>query len=182
MGMTNFFNPSGHFDHQYDDIYTYNHYTIKPRKRTSKQQREVLEKVFATTMKPDTALRRLAENLTMTPREVQIWFQNRRAKEKKLAKKVNSDDPPMAQNQKHNTQSFSTTWNPKEHQDIEISQIGLNNMSSKYIHPDSAYNFNHHPPTFHEWQSSHMNENYSVSHEQNNQRETCDEEDECFRN
>ncbi|KAI8323672.1 Homeodomain-like protein, partial [Martensiomyces pterosporus] len=49
------------------------------RKRASPQQLEVLNKVFATTSFPSTDMRnRLARELGMTPRTVQIWFQNKR--------------------------------------------------------------------------------------------------------
>ncbi|KAI5191841.1 hypothetical protein NEMIN01_1696 [Nematocida minor] len=61
----------------------YNPFHVKPRKRTSKEQLEVLEKTFETNIKPDAALRKaLATKLRMTPRSVQVWFQNKRAKVK----------------------------------------------------------------------------------------------------
>lgn len=61
----------------------YNPFHVKPRKRTSKEQLEVLEKTFETNVKPDAALRKaLATKLRMTPRSVQVWFQNKRAKVK----------------------------------------------------------------------------------------------------
>ncbi|KAF9763091.1 Homeobox protein HD-10, partial [Nosema granulosis] len=59
-------------------------FQIKHRKRTSKKQLEVLEKTFETCIRPDAKLRKkLGDQLGMTPRAVQIWFQNRRAKVKK---------------------------------------------------------------------------------------------------
>ncbi|KAJ2413889.1 hypothetical protein H4218_001290 [Coemansia sp. IMI 209128] len=49
------------------------------RKRANAQQLDVLNKVFSTTSFPSTELRtRLARDLGMTPRTVQIWFQNKR--------------------------------------------------------------------------------------------------------
>ncbi|KAJ2156053.1 Short stature homeobox protein 2, partial [Coemansia sp. RSA 552] len=49
------------------------------RKRASPQQLEVLNEVFASTSFPSTETRqRLARELGMTPRTVQIWFQNKR--------------------------------------------------------------------------------------------------------
>ncbi|KAJ2795695.1 hypothetical protein H4R21_005009, partial [Coemansia helicoidea] len=49
------------------------------RKRASPQQLEVLNKVFSTTSFPSTEMRnQLARELGMTPRTVQIWFQNKR--------------------------------------------------------------------------------------------------------
>lgn len=64
-------------------------FQIKHRKRTSKKQLEVLEKTFETCIRPDAKLRKkLGDQLGMTPRAVQIWFQNRRAKVKKSQGKV----------------------------------------------------------------------------------------------
>lgn len=61
----------------------YNPFEVKHRKRTSRAQFKVLEKTFLENPKPNAAVRRwLAQKLSMTPRGVQVWFQNRRAKEK----------------------------------------------------------------------------------------------------
>ncbi|KAG0169488.1 hypothetical protein DFQ28_010121 [Apophysomyces sp. BC1034] len=61
----------------------YNPFEIKHRRRTSRAQLKVLEKSFAENPKPNATVRRiLAQKLDMTPRGVQIWFQNRRAKAK----------------------------------------------------------------------------------------------------
>ncbi|KAJ2745453.1 hypothetical protein GGI20_002160 [Coemansia sp. BCRC 34301] len=49
------------------------------RKRANAHQLDVLNKVFSKTSFPSTELRnRLARDLGMTPRTVQIWFQNKR--------------------------------------------------------------------------------------------------------
>ncbi|KAI9288983.1 homeobox domain-containing protein, partial [Umbelopsis sp. AD052] len=53
------------------------------RRRTSRAQFKVLERTFMENPKPSAAVRRiLAQKLNMTPRGVQVWFQNRRAKAK----------------------------------------------------------------------------------------------------
>jgi hypothetical protein len=49
------------------------------RKRATVSQTQALQKVFEKTAFPSTALREaLARRLDMTPRTVQIWFQNKR--------------------------------------------------------------------------------------------------------
>lgn len=63
----------------------YNPFEIKHRRRTSKDQFQVLESSFLENCKPNAMVRRsLAARLGMTPRAVQVWFQNRRAKVKNL--------------------------------------------------------------------------------------------------
>jgi hypothetical protein len=61
--------------------------TIQPKKRqrTSPEQLEILETVYQTEKLPGSDLRKeLAVKLKMTPRRVQVWFQNKRAKEKRM--------------------------------------------------------------------------------------------------
>ncbi|KAI9105646.1 homeobox domain-containing protein, partial [Phlyctochytrium arcticum] len=49
------------------------------RKRASPEQLAALNEVFFKTIFPSTDLRnQLAQQLAMTPRAVQIWFQNKR--------------------------------------------------------------------------------------------------------
>lgn len=61
----------------------YNPFEIKHRRRTTKAQFRVLENAFQENNKPNAGARRtLAVKLGMTPRAVQVWFQNRRAKSK----------------------------------------------------------------------------------------------------
>ncbi|KAJ8663936.1 hypothetical protein O0I10_000211 [Lichtheimia ornata] len=61
----------------------YNPFETKHRRRTSPTQFRILEAAFEDNPKPSAAKRQsLAEELSMTARGVQIWFQNRRAKAK----------------------------------------------------------------------------------------------------
>jgi len=58
--------------------------SLKKRKRTSPAQLEVLETIFETDKMPNQTTRlKLAQQLKMSPRRVQIWFQNKRAKMKR---------------------------------------------------------------------------------------------------
>lgn len=61
----------------------YDPFEVKHRRRTTRAQFKVLEKTFQENPKPSATIRRmLAQRLNMTPRGVQVWFQNRRAKAK----------------------------------------------------------------------------------------------------
>ncbi|KAI9467978.1 MAG: hypothetical protein EXX96DRAFT_611900 [Benjaminiella poitrasii] len=91
---------------QADDFKTnfYNPFEVKHRRRTSRAQFKVLEKTFLENPKPSAPMRRwLAQKLVMSPRGVQVWFQNRRAKEKnsnaKAAKQLSTKPPPLTDEQ-----------------------------------------------------------------------------------
>ncbi|QRV93789.1 homeobox domain protein [Ceratobasidium sp. AG-Ba] len=67
----------------------WNPYEVKHRRRTSRAQLSVLEHEFETDPKPNADKRRaLASQLNMTPRAIQVWFQNRRAKIKAIKNKI----------------------------------------------------------------------------------------------
>ncbi|KAF7790437.1 hypothetical protein EIP86_001392 [Pleurotus ostreatoroseus] len=73
----------------YAAFFGYQPNEVKHRKRTTRQQLRVLEDVYKGDTKPNAGLRkRLAEELGMTPRGVQVWFQNRRAKTKSQNRKA----------------------------------------------------------------------------------------------
>ncbi|KAK4514224.1 uncharacterized protein ATC70_001812 [Mucor velutinosus] len=78
----------------------YNPFEVKHRRRTSRTQFKILEKAFSSNPKPNSKIRQgLAESLSMTPRGVQVWFQNRRAKEKQVSNHVKKEasHPPKQQ-------------------------------------------------------------------------------------
>src|SRR4051812_1498388 len=65
--------PHGDFKPQF-----FNPFEVKHRRRTSRAQFKVLEKMFLDNPKPNATTRRsLALTLNMTARGVQVWFQNR---------------------------------------------------------------------------------------------------------
>ncbi|KAG9085726.1 hypothetical protein FRC06_003477 [Ceratobasidium sp. 370] len=67
----------------------WNPYEVKHRRRTSRAQLAVLEHEFDADPKPNAEKRRsLASQLNMTPRAIQVWFQNRRAKIKAIKNKI----------------------------------------------------------------------------------------------
>lgn len=97
----------------------YNPFEIKHRRRTSRAQLKVLEKSFSDNPKPNATVRRvLAQKLDMTPRGVQIWFQNRRAKAKMQRRKSYSDYTTCYQEASNDTHSErqSTKENSYPHQ------------------------------------------------------------------
>ncbi|OBZ68043.1 Homeobox protein HD-10 [Grifola frondosa] len=83
--------PAGMDPSQVDmrNFYPYQPNEVKHRKRTTRAQLKVLESVYKYDTKPNASLRKkLAAELDMTPRGVQVWFQNRRAKTKQQLKKA----------------------------------------------------------------------------------------------
>lgn len=63
--------------------------SVRKRTRATADQLAVLEETFAVNVSPNSKLRKqLAEQLNMTERSIQIWFQNRRAKVKHIQKKA----------------------------------------------------------------------------------------------
>ncbi|KAF9319873.1 hypothetical protein BG003_007864 [Podila horticola] len=61
----------------------YNPFEVKHRQKITKSQYKILEKSFSNNHMPNGDTRQqLATQLSMTPRTIQVWFQNRRAKSK----------------------------------------------------------------------------------------------------
>ncbi|KAK3814095.1 MAG: hypothetical protein J3Q66DRAFT_345613 [Benniella sp.] len=68
----------------------------KRRRRTNREELEILEDAFAKSFLPDAATRQeLGERLGMSVRAVQIWFQNRRQTLRKKSVSVSSDGHPQ---------------------------------------------------------------------------------------
>jgi hypothetical protein len=71
----------------------YNPFEIKHRRRISREQFKKLEKAFIDNPKPNGKSRqKLAENVAMSARGVQVWFQNRRAKAKQQKENKKKQD------------------------------------------------------------------------------------------
>ncbi|OAV94526.1 hypothetical protein PTTG_26982 [Puccinia triticina 1-1 BBBD Race 1] len=84
----------------------YDPFQIKHRRRTTPAQLGILEAQFQANCKPDVALRKqLADRLDMTPREVQVWFQNRRAKTKKLEKRAEQESSKSVESEPNGNSS-----------------------------------------------------------------------------
>ncbi|SCV69749.1 BQ2448_1143 [Microbotryum intermedium] len=161
-----------------DDPANYDPLRVKHRRRTSPQQLKVLEHHFGRNPKPDVNVRKaLSEQLEMTPREVQVWFQNRRAKIKKLRERAVKDgtDPALvdgsARVHPEDAAKAEQYWahsdgqNAKEHAahyeayaangaDYAQQEFGLNlhshylpNRNSSQSPPDGYYDPSILPPT-----------------------------------
>jgi hypothetical protein len=89
----------------YDDMRvsgTANHPKSDPKKRirTTPEQLRVLEKTYERETNPSQSLREeIARKLGMTPRRVQVWFQNKRAKERRITKSMISESPSISGSQ-----------------------------------------------------------------------------------
>jgi len=73
------------------------HNNKKKRQRTSPDQLAILEQIFQTDKMPSQQTRvQLADQLGMSSRRVQIWFQNKRAKVKRGLSKSSEGQAPMS--------------------------------------------------------------------------------------
>lgn len=104
----------------------------KKRKRTAPDQLKVLEDVFNTHQHPNLLLRnQLAVQLGMTPRSVQIWFQNRRAKARNMefttSSNLNTSLPAPASPQSPSSPSRT----PTAIDDAIYKSIYISSLNSK---------------------------------------------------
>lgn len=82
MFETFYQSPNGEFKPTF-----YNPFEVKHRRRTSRSQFKILERAFIENCKPNAIVRKaLAQELGMSVRSIQVWFQNRRAKLKTILK------------------------------------------------------------------------------------------------
>lgn len=121
-------------------------FEVKHRKRTSKSQLKILEKTFESNKKPDSALRnQLSEQLGMTPRSVQVWFQNRRAKQKK-SKIQNNESTNSINNQnikyENANENFNAIRNDMHRFQQNYNYSGNNHISNNNISNNNIDNIN----------------------------------------
>lgn len=102
----------------------YNPFEVKHRRRTTKAQYKILEANYSENPKPNSSTRRkLAMQLEMTTRGVQVWFQNRRAKSKLMKRQANSKPqlkrPSLDMSRRASSvstvSSWSTSFDEQEH-------------------------------------------------------------------
>lgn len=111
----------------------YNPFEIKHRRRTSRAQLKILEKAFSEHPKPSATIRRLlAQKLEMTPRGVQIWFQNRRAKAKLQRKKSSVHNQQQRQNQQSSShdEEDDDSYSDSNHSSKSSKSSSSKNISS----------------------------------------------------
>jgi hypothetical protein len=87
----------------------------KKRQRTSPDQLAILEQIFQTDKMPNQQTRvQLADQLGMSSRRVQIWFQNKRAKVKRSVSKHDADcSSPNSLNVSSSSASPSSPHSPE---------------------------------------------------------------------
>ncbi|KAF9763694.1 Homeobox protein HD-10 [Nosema granulosis] len=123
----------------------YDPFYVKHRKRTTKAQLRVLEKTFETCPRPDSLMRKkLGEQLGMTPRSVQVWFQNRRAKIKKQQQGGDSRLSPILSNMeqrgyKRNIEDFDLYPTNNSLTRVPIVYQNRTIQNHNYYHGDQAY-------------------------------------------
>jgi hypothetical protein len=124
----------------------YNPFEIKHRRRTSRAQLKVLEKSFSENPKPNATVRRiLAQKLDMTPRGVQIWFQNRRAKAKLQRRKSGEESEESSAQQQQQQDSpvlFNQFFNNLKAWDNSARSIATAAAASCIFDPSSSINNN----------------------------------------
>lgn len=82
----------------------------KRRQRTAPEQLRVLEQFYEQEKTPSQIMREsLATQLGMTPRRIQVWFQNKRAKDKRFAK---TDEELSSVSPQANNEPIVTTVSP----------------------------------------------------------------------
>ncbi|KAI9275386.1 homeobox domain-containing protein [Sporodiniella umbellata] len=123
----------------------YNPHEVKHRRKTSREQAQILERSFHKNPKPSGRVREnLASDLAMSPRGVQIWFQNRRAKAKHQPQQQKDDQTEKSHDSSYtDSQSINCQSAPMVYQSTPM--VHSNSQSSLSSYPESLDSF--HPLT-----------------------------------
>ncbi|CAM0140084.1 unnamed protein product [Umbelopsis sp. WA50703] len=123
----------------------YNPFEVKHRRRTTRAQFKVLEKTFQENPKPSATIRRLlAQRLNMTPRGVQVWFQNRRAKAKLQSQQDRRGSESSSTTRNEECSDMNGTWRQKDNKnspssltyDMQRYSSFSSDSSTQSIHPN----------------------------------------------
>ncbi|RUS22871.1 hypothetical protein BC938DRAFT_475172 [Jimgerdemannia flammicorona] len=125
------------FETEHGDADSLAYRTVKRRRRLTQEETRILNQVFETTTKPNSQVRkRLAQQLGMTPRAVQIWFQNRRAKQKRDSNESANTETPPPKKLTFASDYYSSKMNQSQDQrDILTSPTGSNNTDESRRSP-----------------------------------------------
>lgn len=135
---------SGEYDNGYGT-------PVRPRKRFSLEETRILEEEFKKNSRPTAEVKkRLAEDFNTVANRIQIWFQNRRAKEKKLSRPATNQgseaSSPASEKSDHisesDVQEESSQGNQIQHFrqnfqffDQDIMASNTNNWPSRGVDP-----------------------------------------------
>lgn len=105
---------------------------VRPRQRFSIEQTSILERAFEKTHRPSADIKKdLATQFETEPGRIQIWFQNRRAKEKKIS---GTNTPQPADNNLHKEDWREPPHAKKPRLEVDVEPVVP--LTSNVYHPD----------------------------------------------
>ncbi|CAF3534782.1 unnamed protein product [Rotaria socialis] len=113
----------------------------RPRTTITQKQLEVLEQVYNTSPKPARTLREsLATEIGLDTRVVQVWFQNRRAKQKNSNRQRQNEMRPYVKNQRKTQRRTIDKCQTMQHEDDtshDVDNIASDDELSEHASDDS---------------------------------------------